>query len=217
MAQRNGKLLYSLVARGTVVLAEQNNTTGNAPTIAIRILEKLGSEDTRVTYAQERHMFHVMVAGGLTFLCMADEGAGRRVPFAFLEDVKASFLNSYGDSYQQAVAYEYNGAFSTVLAQRMTYFNSDPGADVIDRVRGEISQVKDIMVENIERVLDRGEKLDLLVDKTDLLQGEAFAFRREATRARRVMWWKNVRMWFIMGGIVAAVIFLIVLLTVGIR
>lgn len=41
----------------------------------------------------------------------------------------------------QAVAYEYNGAFSTVLAQRMTYFNSDPGADVIDRVRGEISQV----------------------------------------------------------------------------
>ncbi len=40
------------------------------------------------------------------------------------------------------------------------------------------------------QVLDRGEKLDLLVDKTELLQGEAFAFRREASRARRVMWWK---------------------------
>lgn len=26
------------------------------------------------------------------------------------------------------------------------------------------------MIENIEKVLDRGEKLDLLVDKTDLLQ-----------------------------------------------
>jgi len=31
-------------------------------------------------------------------------------------------------------------------------------------------QVKDIMIENIEKVLDRGEKLDLLVDKTELLQ-----------------------------------------------
>lgn len=51
-------------------------------------------------------------------------------------------------------------------------------------------QVKDIMIENIEKVLDRGEKLDLLVDKTEHLQGEAFAFRREAKRARRVMWWK---------------------------
>jgi hypothetical protein len=45
-------------------------------------------------------------------------------------------------NYLQAVAYELNAAFSTVLAQRMTYFNSDPGADVIDRVRGEISQVR---------------------------------------------------------------------------
>lgn len=46
------------------------------------------------------------------------------------------------------------------------------------------------MIENIAKVLDRGEKLDLLVNKTELLQGEAFAFRREASRARRLMWWK---------------------------
>eukprot|EP00878_Enallax_costatus_P029701 GHUV01032243.1.p4 GENE.GHUV01032243.1~~GHUV01032243.1.p4 ORF type:complete len:101 (+),score=28.54 GHUV01032243.1:854-1156(+) len=97
----------------------------------------------------------------------------------------------------------------------MDYFSNDPSADVVNRVRGEITQVKDIMIENIEKVLDRGEKLDLLVDKTELLQGEAFAFRREAKRARRVMWWKNVRMWFIMGGVVAAIIFIIVMLTVG--
>jgi hypothetical protein len=49
------------------------------------------------------------------------------------------------------------------------------------------------MIENIEKVLDRGEKLDLLVDKTEHLQGEAFAFRREARRARRVLWWKVSR------------------------
>lgn len=51
-------------------------------------------------------------------------------------------------------------------------------------------QVKDVMIENIEKVLDRGERLDLLVDKTEALQGEAWAFRREAKRARRVMWWQ---------------------------
>jgi hypothetical protein len=45
----------------------------------------------------------------------------------------------------QAVAYEFNAPFSTVLAQRMTYFNNDPGADVIDRVRGEISQVRGVV------------------------------------------------------------------------
>lgn len=27
----------------------------------------------RVTYAQDRHMFHIMVHDGVTFLCMAEE------------------------------------------------------------------------------------------------------------------------------------------------
>ncbi|KAF8061160.1 VAMP713 [Scenedesmus sp. PABB004] len=208
-AAQQRPLLYVLVARGTTVLAEHNNTTGNVPTVAVRILERLPAEDTRVSYAQDRHMFHVLVAQGLTFMCMAEEAAGRRIPFAFLEDVRAAFLAAHGDASAQAAAYELNGTFGAVLGQRMAFFSSDPAADTIGRVRGEIMQVKDIMIENIEKVLDRGEKLDLLVDKTDLLQGEAFAFRREAKRARRVMWWKNVRLWFILGGVVAAIIFVL--------
>jgi hypothetical protein len=36
--------------------------------------------------------------------------------------------------------------------------------------QGNLVEVKHIMIENIEKVLERGEKLDLLVDKTDNLQ-----------------------------------------------
>lgn len=216
MAQRVHKLLYCVVARGTTVLAEQSYVTGNAPQIALRILEKLPQEDTRISYAQDQHMYHVLVSDGISFLVMAEEALGRRVPFAFLEDVSQRFFGSYGATCREAVAYEYNTEFSQVLAQRADYYSSDPAADTINRVRGEIAQVKDVMIENIAKVLDRGEKLDLLVDKTELLQGEAFAFRREAKRARRVMWWKNVRMWFIMAGCVAAVIMIIVMMACGV-
>ena len=66
------------------------------------------------------------------------------------------------------------------------------------------------------QVLDRGEKLDLLVDKTELLQGEALAFRRGAARARRVMWWHNARSWLAAAGAVAAVVLVIVMLNCGI-
>ena len=31
----------------------------------------------KVTYTQERHMFHVLIEGGLTYLCMAEEVRGR--------------------------------------------------------------------------------------------------------------------------------------------
>jgi len=45
------------------------------------------------------------------------------------------------------------------------------------------------MVQNIESVLARGEKLDVLVDKTDDLQDQAQKFQRQGTMLRKKMWW----------------------------
>jgi hypothetical protein len=41
----------------------------------------------------------------------------------------------------------------------------------------QVDEVKNIMSENIEKVLSRGEKLDLLVDKTDNLMFEVRAWQ----------------------------------------
>ena len=35
----------------------------------------------------------------------------------------------------------------------------------MNRVQGEIEEVRQVMVENIDKVLERGEKIELLVDK----------------------------------------------------
>jgi hypothetical protein len=61
------------------------------------------------------------------------------------------------------------------------------------------------MVQNIDSILQRGERLDLLVDKTDTLAGQAYAFRRGARNVRRQQWWKNVRI-MMLTGVVGVVI-----------
>lgn len=55
----------------------------------------------------------------------------------------------------QALAYAYNTEFSRVLHQQMEYFSSNPSADAITRVKGDISEVKSVMVENIDKVGER--------------------------------------------------------------
>ena len=55
------------------------------------------------------------------------------------------------------------------------------------------------MVQNIDSILQRGERLDLLVDKTDTLAGQAYAFRRGARSVRRQQWWKNVKIMALTG------------------
>lgn len=44
------------------------------------------------------------------------------------------------------------------------------------------------------QVLDRGERLELLVDKTDHLQNEAFVFKRQSRQLKNKLWWRNVRL-----------------------
>ena len=61
-------------------------------------------------------------------------------------------------------------------------------------VRGKLDDVKDVMVKNIEMVLERGEKLELLVDKTDRLNATAFTFERSSRRLKEQMFWKKVKL-----------------------
>jgi hypothetical protein len=59
------------------------------------------------------------VDDGITYLCMADEESGKRIPFAFLEDIKNRFRATYGDRGKTAIAYGMNTDFSRVLQNQM--------------------------------------------------------------------------------------------------
>jgi vesicle-associated membrane protein 7 len=72
-------------------------------------------------------------------------------------------------------------------------YNTSPPTDDLSRAQSELAQVKDIMVQNVEQILSRGERIELLVDKTDNMASQATAFRRGARTVRRQMWWKNKR------------------------
>ena len=147
---------------------------------------------------------------------MAEEGFGRRLPFAFLEDIKGRFRRTYGDRALTALAYAMNEDFSRVLQRQMDYYSNNPAADNVSRVRGEIDEVKGIMVSNIEKVIDRGEKIDLLVGKTESLNQQAFKFKKQSGSLRRAMWLKNMKLNCMIFMIILVLIFILVVSICGI-
>lgn len=50
-------------------------------------------------------------------------------------------MKNYGRVAHHALAYAMNDEFSRVLHQQMEYFSSNPSADTLNRVRGEVSEV----------------------------------------------------------------------------
>lgn len=54
------------------------------------------------------------------------------------------------------------------------------------------------MVENIEKILERGDRIELLVDKTATMQDSAFHFKKQSKRLRRALWMKNAKLLWVL-------------------
>jgi vesicle-associated membrane protein 7 len=130
----------------------------------------------------------------------------RRVAFSFLEDVKKRFQEAHAEKARTALAYAMNEEFSRVLAKQMEYYSQNGGQDKVDKVKAEMDDVKNVMVDNIEKVLKRGEKIELLVDKTDNLNQQSIRFKKHSTQLKQAMWWQNAKLMIFVGAVVVVVI-----------
>ncbi|GAB2218538.1 hypothetical protein Droror1_Dr00001765 [Drosera rotundifolia] len=206
-------LIYSFVARGTVILAEYTEFTGNFTTIASQCLNKLPATNNKFTYNCDGHTFNFLVHDGFTYSVVAVESVGRQLPMSFLERVKDDFTKKYGGGKAAtALAKSLNKDFGPKLKEHMQYCVDHPEEmNKLSKVQAQISEVKGVMMENIEKVLDRGEKIELLVDKTDNLRNQAQEFRQQGTKMRRKMWLQNMKIKLIVLGIIIALILIIVL------
>ncbi|KAJ0081645.1 hypothetical protein Patl1_11790 [Pistacia atlantica] len=147
------------------------------------------------------------------YCVVADESVGRQIPIAFLERVKDDFVSKYGGG--KAATAQANGLnkeFGPKLKAHMQYCVDHPEEiSKLAKVKAQVSEVKGVMMENIEKVLDRGEKIELLVDKTENLHHQAQDFRNSGTQIRRKMWLQNMKIKLIVLGILIALILIIVL------
>jgi hypothetical protein len=176
-----------------------------------KMIEQLRAQK-KFTLVADGHTFNYLESDGYVFLVVADEAFGRQVPFSVLDRIAAEFAASYGERARDAIAHSLNRSFAPVLKQHMDAASNDAGEhSKVARVQQQVSEVKEIMMDNIEKVLDRGEKIELLVDKTENLRFQADNFHRTGRALRRRMWWQNLKMKLVFAAFVLIVILILFL------
>ncbi|KAM0786913.1 hypothetical protein ACM66B_002337 [Microbotryomycetes sp. NB124-2] len=194
-------LLFALVARGSTVLCEHDAAgSGNAYAQATQtILSKIPPNDSKLTYAADNLLIHHIKSNNVVVMVIAQQDAGRRMPFAFLAELLKRFNAKFNiDEVEDAPAYGMN-SFESDISKLIKQFEDSPPNDPIKTAQAELAGVKDVMVKNIDAVLSRGERIELLVDKTDQMSAQARAFRKRTVVLRRKMWWKNVKVLIAIG------------------
>uniref|UniRef100_A0A3Q1CHT4 V-SNARE coiled-coil homology domain-containing protein n=1 Tax=Amphiprion ocellaris TaxID=80972 RepID=A0A3Q1CHT4_AMPOC len=88
--------------------------------------------------------------------------------------------------------------------------------DKVQALKDQVDGVKDIMTQNVDRILARGERLDDLMGKSEDLQAGAQHFKQTSQKVARSYWWKNVKLVVIIVVIVLIIVLIIVLLATGV-
>lgn len=204
-------ILFSVVARGTTVLSKYASCAGNFTEVTEQILGKIPPENSKLTYSHGSYLFHYICEDRIIYLCITDDDFERSKAFLFLNEIKKRFQTQYGVRAQTALPYAMNSEFSRVIASQMrTLTDNKQQPDQLDKVQNQVDELKGIMVRNIDQIADRGERLELLVDKTEDLSSNAVSFKKTSRSLARSMWLKNIKITIFIVVIVIIVIYFII-------
>mmetsp|Transcript_18160 Transcript_18160/g.41100 ORF Transcript_18160/g.41100 Transcript_18160/m.41100 type:complete len:247 (-) Transcript_18160:172-912(-) len=223
------QILYALVVRSQkVVLVEHSSVQGDVKQVQQvtlkDILPGMGRDLDWKSYTYDNphngrnFAFHILAdeERDLRFVCFSDAKVMRRVAFAFLVAVQEAFRGSYSiERVQTATDYGMDAEFRPALQQLMDKYNS-PEGDRLSGLNEKVKAINETLMESLSKILERREKIDLLVERAGYLESTSISFHRDTGRLRRHMWWKNVRIIAALIGLVIVLLLIIVVAACGI-
>lgn len=211
-------IVYSAVARSGVILVSNQVAAGDFESNVNSFLPNVPVErNTKSCFVSGIYTYHILIEDLLIYICAAETNFGKQVPFAFLNEIKSRFTSgSLAIRALAASEHEFDRDFSYILKDQMIKFSTDVPVDSVNRVKKQVQEVMSVMSDNIDKVVDRGERLESLLDKTNELEVSSSQFHSTAKKVRRHMWCKNFRMWIILIGIASAVVTLIILMATNV-
>ncbi|XP_076464822.1 synaptobrevin homolog YKT6-like [Babylonia areolata] len=149
-----------------------------------KILVERTSMCSRQSVKEQEYMCHVYVRrDGLAGVVVGDHEYQQRVAHTLINKVLDEFTTKYSSS-QWAVLKESSVDFPQVQEYLQKYQNPKE-ADAMTKIQSELDETKIILHNTIEAVLERGEKLDDLVEKSEGLSMQSKAFYKTAKKTNQ--------------------------------
>ena len=193
------------------VLCEYTEYQGNFATIARIFLQKI-KPNTRQTIQYDLYQYHYINQDNITYLCITSSFP-EETTFAFLMEVQRQFLeqNSYDDIMkEQSYYFQY---FQKNLKNIMDYYNKCQQKTQSGEIIKNLVDAKSIAIENIEKLIDRDQKLNITVQKSDKLYDQSKNINSLANsikNQKKAEKLRNMRL-LIGGGIILVIILFIII------
>jgi len=155
---------------------------------------------------------------GLTYIAVGthsqDKGGDLKTLRSFLEIVRHKFEAIYGAHIRgeaptdQLMSRGY-GEFDKTIKDEGTRAMTDNQKHKTGQL---VDHVMEVMIENMEKMVARHEKIEVICDDAISLKHSSMKFHKEASSAKKRMCWKNYRCWVYIGAAVLVVLLVILLI-----
>jgi len=159
----------------------QRGTAQDFITFTSKILVERTAVGSRQSVKEAEYMCHVFVRGdNLAGVAVSDHDYPPRVAHTMLTRVCEDFAGQIGKAEWTSGALV--GGFNGQLEAYLKKFEDPKQSDSMSRLQNDLDETKIVLHNTIEAVLERGEKLDDLVDKSEALSMQSKAFYKTARK-----------------------------------
>eukprot|EP00405_Crypthecodinium_cohnii_P041509 CAMPEP_0206560000 /NCGR_PEP_ID=MMETSP0325_2-20121206/20749_1 /ASSEMBLY_ACC=CAM_ASM_000347 /TAXON_ID=2866 /ORGANISM="Crypthecodinium cohnii, Strain Seligo" /LENGTH=225 /DNA_ID=CAMNT_0054061649 /DNA_START=188 /DNA_END=865 /DNA_ORIENTATION=+ len=132
--------------------------------------------------------FHYTMADGICYLALFDKSYPKNLAFAFLEDIQKLFIEELKREYGTS-SVDYRSRIETIekpyyfikfdrqITKRKSEYRDPTSSKALGRLNENLAGVSNIMRQNIDEILKRGENLDSVGRKANDLKDESKKFK----------------------------------------
>lgn len=101
--------------------------------------------------------------------------------------------------------------FKPILQEWMGKYNNKTEVDKLSSLRKELSELEEQSLRNMDKIIERGEKIEILVKKSETLADQSYDLRDTSRKVKNKMWWKNKK---VMIGIVIVILIVLTIIII---
>ena len=132
-----------------------------------------------------------------------------KVAFSFLNDVEKLITDSYSSEELMNMNSSQLNKGKEILIRKMKFYNSKPITTGEGEVIDNLNLAKDAVFENIENLLDRNNKIDMIIEKSNTLNENSYIMENFANKIKlKESERKNKYVYLIVSLVVIVLIFL---------
>ncbi len=154
-----------------------------------------------LTFAHDNKVFHVLSKLDKIVIGVTTHSYPRRLAIQLLEDIDNSMLSAVNKSIN--------------LSRFYSKYNDYEKIDQLALTQTKVSKVKDVMNENINKILENQIKIESIDIKSEELMQSAGIFAKTSKELKNKIWWKNFRIKLYIGLTVVTILGLIIGIAVG--